>query len=175
MMREPPSPVGPQPLVLAVTVLPDDGGGGVEDDLGGAIVLLEADGRRLREIAFEIEDVAEVRAAPLVDRLVGIADDREVAVDFGEAANQQVLRPVRVLILVDHDVAELARVELPRLLGGFEELHGLQQEIVEIERVGIAERGHVALEDFGNLLVADVVGVAQGVGPFHAVAQVADP
>ena len=58
----------------------------------------------------EIEDVAQVGAAPLVDRLVGIADDAEVAVDFGEPPDQQVLRPVRVLVLVDHHEPELLGV-----------------------------------------------------------------
>ena len=90
---------------------------------------------RVAEVVLEVEDVAQVGAAPLVDRLVGIADDREVAMDLGEPADQQVLRPVRVLVLVDHHVPELARVELAHLLGGLEELDGLQQQVVEVERV----------------------------------------
>ena len=49
----------------------------------------------------------EVGAAPLVDRLVGVADDAEVAVRRREPLDQQVLRPVGVLILVHHHVAEL--------------------------------------------------------------------
>ena len=166
--------VGPQPLVLAVAVLADDGAGGVEDDLRRAVVLLQPDGCGLREVALEVEDVAEVGAAPLVDRLIRIADDGEVAVDFGQAANQHVLRPVRVLVLVDHDVAELARVELARLLRGLEELDRLEQQVVEVEGVAVAERGDVALEDLRDLLVPDVVGAAEGVGALHAVAQVAD-
>ncbi len=99
--------VGPEPLVLAVAVLADHRRRGVENDLRRAIVLLEADDLRLGKVVLEVEDVAEVGAAPLVDRLIGIADDREIAVDLGEAADQQVLRPVGVLVLVDHHEPEL--------------------------------------------------------------------
>ena len=94
---------------------------------------------------------------------------------FGQVPNQHVLRPVRVLVLVDHDVAELARVELARLLRRVEELDRLEQQVVEVEGVAVAEQGHIALEDPRDLLVPDVVGVAEGSGAFHAVAQVADP
>ena len=114
--------VGPQPLVLAIAVLADDGAGGVEDDLRRAVVLLEADRCRFGKVVLEVENVAQVCAAPLVDRLIGIADDREVAVDLRQPLDQHVLRTVRVLVLVDHDVAELAGVEVAGLLGGFEEL-----------------------------------------------------
>ena len=99
--------IGPEPLLLAVAVLLDDRRGGVEDHLRRAVVLLEPDDLRVGEVGLEVEDVAQVRAAPLVDRLVGIADDAQVAVDLGEPPDQQVLRAVGVLVLVDHDVPEL--------------------------------------------------------------------
>ena len=62
----------------------------------------------------EVEDVAQVGAAPLVDRLIRVADDREVAMASASRRIEHVLRPVRVLVLVDHDVLELARVERSR-------------------------------------------------------------
>ena len=86
----------------------------------------------------EVEDVAQVGAAPAVDRLVGIADDAEVAVDLGQPLDQQVLRPVGVLVLVDEDVPELARVVLARPLAGLDQLDGLEQQVVEVERAGVA-------------------------------------
>ena len=58
----------------------------------------------------EVEDVPEVGAAPLVDRLVRVADDAEVAMMLGEPLDQQVLRPVGVLVFVHHHVPELSRV-----------------------------------------------------------------
>ena len=41
---------------------------------------------RFGKVVLEVEDVAQVRAAPLVDRLIGIADDAEVAMDARRAA-----------------------------------------------------------------------------------------
>jgi hypothetical protein len=95
-MREPPCR-SVQRLVLAVPVLPDDRRRRIENDLGGAVIALEFDDHGLGIVVLEIEDVPEVGSAPLVDGLIGIADDAQVAVDVGQPPNQHVLRPVRVL------------------------------------------------------------------------------
>ena len=111
--------LGVEPLLLAVAVLRDDRRRRVEDDLRRAVVALEADGLRFREVVLEIEDVLQVGAAPLVDRLIGVADDAEVAVRGGEPLDQQVLRPVGVLVLVHHQVAELLAVPTSRTCSDF--------------------------------------------------------
>jgi len=72
--------VGPELLFGALRDPLDDGVGGVEDVLGGAIVLLQLHDRGLGEVALEAQDVADVGAAEAVDRLVVVADDAEVAV-----------------------------------------------------------------------------------------------
>ena len=166
--------IGPQPLVLAVAVLLDDGGRGVQDHLGRSVVLLEPDGLGVPEVVVEVHQVAQVGAAPLVDRLIGIADDREVAPRRGEVADEQVLRPVGVLVLVDHDVLELPAVPLAHLLGLLEELDRLEQQIVEIERVALLQRDQVFLVDLRDLLVAQIPGAAQRLGPLHPVLRLAD-
>ncbi len=53
----------------------------------------------------EVEDAADVGAAEPVDRLVGVADDDEVAAVAGERPQQGDLAGVGVLVLVDEDVA----------------------------------------------------------------------
>ena len=80
---------------------------------------------------------------------------------FGQPANQEVLRPVGVLVLVHHDVPELVRVELSRGLRCLEELDRLEQEIVEVERIAVLQRDDVLLVDLGDLLVAEVELAAQ--------------
>ena len=72
--------VGPQVLGLAPRVVGDDGVGGVEDGLGGAVVLVEHDHLGVGIVLLELQDVADVGAAPGVDALVGVADHAEVAV-----------------------------------------------------------------------------------------------
>ena len=149
----------PELLVLARAVARDDGVGGIEDQLGRAVVLLELDDRRLRPVALEVEDVAQVRAAPRVDRLVVVADDREVAVLRGQRADPQVLRAVRVLVLVDVEVAPLVLVlgeHVGRLL---EQPDGLEQQVVEVERVGLAQALLVARREAGDHPLAVVRGL----------------
>jgi hypothetical protein len=59
-----------------------------------------------REGAGEAQDPADVGSAEGVDRLVGVADDDEVAPVAGEPAQQPDLRRVGVLVLVHHDETE---------------------------------------------------------------------
>src|SRR5947207_10588596 len=65
---------GPQGLAEAAAVVRDDTDGGGEDLRGRAVILFEPDDQRSREIALEFEDVANLGAAPAVDRLIVVAD-----------------------------------------------------------------------------------------------------
>ena len=126
--------LGPELLVLARLVARHDRVRGVEDQLRRAVVLLELDDRRVGVVALEVEDVAQVRAAPRVDALVVVADDGQVLALAGEVADPQVLRAVRVLVLVDVQVAPailVVRQHAGRLV---EQAHGLVEQVVEVER-----------------------------------------
>ena len=175
-MRSPPLAVGPEVLVFAIPVLADDRRRGVEDDLCRAVVAFELDGHGFGEIVFEVEQVPEVGAAPFVDRLIRIADDAEVAVDFDQTANQQILGPVGVLIFVHHDEPELRRVFRADPVGLLEEVDGLEEQIVEIEPVAVPERVHVVRVDLCDLFIAAVPagGRCDLFGPFQTVLRLAD-
>ncbi len=56
----------------------DDRHGHVQDELGGAVVLLEQDHLRLGEILLEAQDVAVIGAPPAVDGLVSVAHDEDI-------------------------------------------------------------------------------------------------
>src|SRR5207244_11732403 len=101
---------GPQGLAEAAAVVGDDAGGGGEDLRRRAVVLLQPDDQRAGEIALEFEDVADLGAAPAVDRLIVVADAAQVAVLLGQQPQPQILRDVGVLVLVDQQVAEAALV-----------------------------------------------------------------
>ena len=124
----------------------------------------------------EIEDVLQVGAAPLVDRLVRVAHDAEVAIDLGDPANQHVLRAVRILVLVDHHEPELLGVFLPNGRRILEQLDGLEQEIVEVERAGVLEGGEVLRVDLRNRLVAPVPACSRRhlLRRLHAILRMAD-
>ena len=76
--------LAPELLGLALAIVDDDGVGGFEDPVRGAVVLLQGDRPDLPEVLLELEDVADVGAAEGVDRLVGIADDADVALLAGQ-------------------------------------------------------------------------------------------
>ena len=137
------APVGEEALGLATRVVRDHGVGCGEDMTGGAIVLLELDDARLGIVLLEGEDVLDVGTAPAVDGLVVIAHDHEVLVLGREQVGDRVLDVVGVLILVHADLAEtiLVALEHVRVLG--EQLIGLDQQVVEVHRVGA---GKAALE-----------------------------
>ena len=73
---------GPELLALARLVVLHHRAGGRQNVLGGAVVLLQPDGLGVRKVALEIQDVADVRAAPAIDRLVLVAHHADVVVRF---------------------------------------------------------------------------------------------
>ncbi len=100
--------LGPQGLAEPAAVVRDHPGGGGENARGRAVVFLEADDRRTREIALEAQNVADLRSAPAIDRLVVVADATQIAPRLGQQPQPQILRDVGVLILVDEHIAEAA-------------------------------------------------------------------
>ena len=78
--------VRPEVLLLAVAVVRDDVVGDLQDRVRRAVVLLERDHLRVREVAFELEDVADVCASEGVDRLVRVPDRHQVLVISTRAA-----------------------------------------------------------------------------------------
>ena len=135
--------VTPQSLLPATGVTRDHRVGRGQDVLGGAVVLLEQDRRRVGEIAFEVLDVADGGAAEGVDGLVGVthhAQLRRRHVPGGavpdELADQDVLRMVGVLVFVDQHVAEPPPVVLRDLRVALQHTHRLADEVVEVQRVG---------------------------------------
>ena len=91
-----------------------------------------------------------VRAAPAIYRLVFIAHHADVIVLARQQAHQLILRSIRILILVDHEVTDAAVISLPR--GGvvFEQAHGFEQEVVEVQRIGRPQTALELLEDRGH-------------------------
>ena len=131
----------------------DNGVGGVQNVLGGAVVLLQPDDTRTPELPFEAEDIGDVRAAEAIDALVVITHHADVFCLIGQQRGQAVLQGVGVLILVDEDVAELALVVFPHVAGRFQQPHRVPQQVVEIQCVGvpqlfIVKRIHFTHSDF---------------------------
>ena len=142
-------------LGLALAVVRDQRVRGAEDRVRRAVVLLERDRLRAAEVALELEDVADVGAAERVDRLVGVADREDVPVLAGEQLQEPVLRVVRVLVLVDEDVAEGLLPLLARVRMLLEHLDGAHDQVVEVHRVRGVQAALVAVVDGGHGLLVE--------------------
>src|SRR5205085_9556424 len=87
-------------------VEPDESRGRLENGRTRAVVPAEDDRSRIAMPLAEAQDVADRRAPEPVDRLIVIADDRQVAMSLGNDRDELRLGAVRVLELVDEDVPE---------------------------------------------------------------------
>ncbi len=73
----------------------------------------------------------------------------------GEQLQQHVLRVVRVLVLVDEDVAEPLLIVLQDRRKGLEELDGQHDDVVEVDGGGLDETLLVEAIDVRHLLVIE--------------------
>ena len=112
----------------------------------------------------EAEDVLQFGAPPAVDGLVGVADGEDVVASFDELAQQDVLRQVRVLVLVDQDVREPFRPAFADVGHVVQQPDGGQEHIVEVEGIAGVQRALVHGGDAALELRVLAVAVVARVG-----------
>ncbi len=142
----------PKVLAFAADVIRHHRRRGLQNILRGAVVLFEADDLGLGKIFLEFKDVADVGAAPGINRLVFVAHGTNVMALARQHAHQFVLRAVRVLVFVDEQILEAAIVILAHGRGGFQQTRRFQQQIIEIEGIGFAQFLAIFLEQMRDLL-----------------------
>ena len=145
----------PELLRLALAVVRDHRVRAAQDHVRRAVVLLERDHARAGKVGLELHDVPDVRASEGVDGLVRIAHGEEVLVLFGHELQEPVLRVVRVLVLVDEDVAERGLPLLARLGEVLEQLDGEEEHVVEVDGVRGEEPPLVEVVRVGDGLVVE--------------------
>ena len=124
--------------------MPDETVGRAEDVRRAPVVVLELHHARGRVVAFELEDVADARTAPSVDRLVGIAGHREIRVIDRQSPEDRILGGIRVLVLVDEDPA-VTGVELAAEFGVVEDQpRHVDEQVIEVD--GIAFEHHLLID-----------------------------
>ena len=151
----PGSGVGPQLLRLTSEVVGDHRVRRVEDRLRRPVVLLEHDHGAVGKRGFELQDVAHVCPAELVDRLIRVADDADIAMLTRELDHELVLHGVRVLVLVDENVLEPASVMVEHVGVLAEQRCREHQQVVEIHRAGLAQPLLILDVDIGDLALED--------------------
>ena len=168
-------------LLHALGVADDDRIGRIDDRAGRAVVLLKLEDLGRRKILLEGEDVLDLGTAERVDRLCVVAHHADPGVELRQAADDDVLGVVGVLVLVHQDVFEQLLVTRQHVRGVAQQDVGLQEQVVEVHRavalaalavdiVDIAELGDLRLPVFGGI---DRVGEV-GAGRHQAVLGVGD-
>ncbi len=153
--------VGPQSFADALGVMRHHGAGGFENGLSRTVVLLQANDGGAGKIAFEVQDIADIGAAPSINRLVLVADHADVVALLGQQAHQIVLAAVGVLIFVHHHEF-VALVQA--LAGGVvmaQQVHGFEQQVVEIQGVRFAQPRLVAFVNRSEASAGGVGGSAR--------------
>ena len=84
------------------------------------------------------ENIIDIRATEGVDALRVITDDTETLLFLRQLKGDHLLHPVGVLVLIDEDIPEMKGVFLSDILVVLEEKIGVDEEVVEIHRVGLA-------------------------------------
>src|SRR4051794_6969005 len=97
---------GPQGFAETAAIIRDDTAGGGQDFRRRTVVLFEPDDQRAGKIALEFENVADLGAAPAIDRLVVVADAAQIAMALRQQPQPEILREIGVLVLVDQQIAE---------------------------------------------------------------------
>ena len=143
---------GPQALALALDVIGHHRRCCLQNVLRRAVVLLQADDLGLRKIFFKLENIADVCPAPGVNRLILVAYRAHVVPCAGQHTHQFVLRAVGVLIFVYQDVPKTPVVVFVDFRHSFQQTHGLEQQIVEVECVRFPKLLAIRLVDVGHAL-----------------------
>ena len=147
-----------QALLFAMLVVGDDGVGRSQDIAHAAVVLLQLHHLGFRIVAFELQNIAQIGAAPRINGLVVVAHHHDVATLGGEQLGDGVLGAVGVLVLVHHEIAEAVLVGLAHVLVILQQQVAVEQKVVEIEGVGRAQPLLQTLVDALSHLAHGVAG-----------------
>ena len=125
----------PQLFRLAPCVVFDYRIGRVQYYRSGTVILFQLQQFRVGIILFKVQDVADVRAAPAVNALVRVAHHAQVPLISRQKARKQVLGPVGILVLVNHDIAKTLLIFFPHLRELRQYLYRQHQQVVKVHGI----------------------------------------
>src|SRR5262249_54323005 len=110
------------------------------DGAGRTIVAPQGDNFGRGEIAFEPLEARCIRAAKSVDRLVGIADNAEIAGGWNEKREQAILPFVEVLEFVDRDPPKAVLIKRGKPTVFSQQARRTADEVIEVDQAMQRER-----------------------------------
>ncbi len=127
--------IRPQALALSIFVIGDHRVGAVQNILGGAVVLLQANHCGVLIMLLKRQNILNGGAAEAVNGLVIITDHANVLKLVRQQRGEHILGVVGVLVLVHHHIAELVLVQLQHIVILSQQLHGVVDHIVKVHSV----------------------------------------
>ena len=130
---------------------PDQRIGRLHDQLRRAVVLLQLEELRLPIQVLEVQDIVDIRPSERIDALRVITHHTHHLALLGQLIHNRLLRIVRVLILIHQYELELIDIFLTHILVILEEDPRLNQQIVEVHRIGLPAPFRVPYIYIGHL------------------------
>ncbi|MCG3121181.1 MAG: hypothetical protein ALAOOOJD_04181 [bacterium] len=146
--------LGPQLFRQALAIVRNDGMRRFENVAGRAIILLEPKNLAIRKVLLKIDNVTDFRAAPAINGLIVIADGKNVARAAGQRLQKNILRPIRVLKLVDQNITKPIRVTGKNVRILAKQLQRVKQQIIKIHRVAFTQALLIMRVNLRNTFIA---------------------
>ena len=151
--------VGPQRLSEAALIVRDEVRRRGQDVRCRTVVTLQPHDGGVGEVLFEAQDVADLGAAPAVDRLVVVADAAHILGALRQQSQPEILGDVGVLVLVHQDVAEAPMIDRQDIRMLLPQGHAVHHQIAEIDRVHLGQTLLVLAVDVGRAAVGEFAGI----------------
>ena len=115
----------------------------------------------IRELMLEVQDIPDICPPELIDRLVVVSYYTEIPVFSGKQPDKTELDRVCILVLIHHDVAEPFLIVFQHIGLGLQKLHGLDEKIVEIQRIVRLKLGFIFAVHLRDLELSEIASCVQ--------------
>ena len=114
--------------------------GNRQNRAAATVVFFKAHNRNILKILFEFKNVADIRAAPSVNRLIGIAGHRQIRPIARQRPRDGVLNQIGILVFINEHVSESVIESCADIFVIFQKKSGAHEQIIKVNRVGAPER-----------------------------------
>ena len=130
---------GPELLSLSAQIVGDYRIGGIQNRLGGAVILLQTDGSASLVLLFKIQDIFDGCAPEAVNTLIVIAHNADIFISPSQQRGEQILHMVGVLILVHQNIAEFSLIVSTDIFVLLQQLYGHKDDIIKVQSIVFPE------------------------------------
>ena len=143
----------PETLLLSPNIIRNYRIRCIQNRLCRAVILLQFNHMRILKHTFKIQNILDICPTEFVNRLVVIPDHTKILIFPRQNANQPKLHRIGILILVHHDVTETFLIIFQNIRLCLQQLNGLHQQIIKIQRIVCPHLFFIFPIHFCNLLL----------------------